>query len=107
MSAVNSSIRDALYEAPGPKTRKRIAVFTVVSLAVLAALLIIVVRQFYITGQLNAKYWSLFTQYTTWRFLGRGLAGTLGVALAAGVVAADAGQNQYQQDCTGNQYCTD
>ena len=91
MSAVNSSIRDALYEAPGPKTRKRIAVFTVVSLAVLAALLIIVVRQFYITGQLNAKYWSLFTQYTTWRFLGRGLAGTLGVALAAGVVAFAAG----------------
>lgn len=87
MSAVNTSIRDALYEAPGPKARKRIAVTTAISLAVLAALVIIVVRQFYITGQLDAKYWSLFTKYTTWRFLGRGLAGTLGVALAAGVVA--------------------
>lgn len=87
MSAANTSIRDALYEAPGPKARKRIAVTTAISLAVLAALVIIVVRQFYITGQLDAKYWSLFTKYTTWRFLGRGLAGTLGVALAAGVVA--------------------
>lgn len=87
MSAVNTSIREALYEAPGPKARKRIAVTTAISLAVLAALVVLVVRQFYVTGQLDAKYWLLFTKYTTWRFLGRGLAGTLGVALAAGVVA--------------------
>lgn len=91
MSAVNTSIRDALYEAPGPKARRRIAVATAISLTVLAVLVIAVIRQFSVSGQLDARYWLLFTKYTTWRFLGRGLAGTLGVALAAGVVAFGTG----------------
>ena len=86
MSAANASIRDILYEAPGPKTRKRIAIATTVSLVALAALLFVIIRQFYITGQLSARYWSLFTRYTTWRFLGRGLAGTIEVALMSSVV---------------------
>lgn len=91
MSAANVSIRDILYEPPGPKTRKRIAVATVISLIALAALLAVIIRQFYITGQLSAKYWSIFTRYTTWRFLGRGLAGTVKVALMASVVTFAAG----------------
>lgn len=91
MSTANVSIRDILYEPPGPKTRKRIAVATVISLIALAALLAVIIRQFYITGQLSAKYWSIFTRYTTWRFLGRGLAGTVKVALMASVVTFAAG----------------
>lgn len=91
MSAANVSIRDILYEAPGPKTRRYIAVATVISLIALAALLVVIVRQFYITGQLSAKYWSIFTRYTTWRFLGRGLAGTVKVALMSSVVTFAAG----------------
>lgn len=91
MSTVNTSIRDALYEAPGPKAHKRIIVATTVSLAVLAALLFVVIRQFYITGQFNSKFWVFFTKYTTWRFIGRGLAGTLKVAITAGVIAFAAG----------------
>ena len=91
MSAANASIRDILYEPPGLKTRKRIAVATVISLIALAALLAVIVRQFYITGQLSAKYWSIFTRYTTWRFLGRGLAGTVKVALMSSVVTFAAG----------------
>lgn len=87
MSNVNTSIRDVLYETPGPKARKRIAIATAISLVMLAALLFAVVRQFYITGQLNSKYWGFFTKYSTWRFLGRGLAGTLKVALMAGLIA--------------------
>ena len=55
MSAANVTIRDALYEAPGPKTKKRIVIFTAVSLAALAALIFLIIRQFYLTGQLNAK----------------------------------------------------
>ena len=87
MSAANVTIRDALYEAPGPKTKKRIVIFTAVSLAALAALIFLIIRQFYITGQLNAKYWSLFTRFTTWKFLAEGLVGTLQVALVSSVVA--------------------
>ncbi|MCH5261349.1 MAG: amino acid ABC transporter permease [Lachnospiraceae bacterium] len=91
MSTANVSIRDILYEAPGPKTRRYIAVATVISLIALTALLVVIVRQFYITGQLSAKYWSIFTRYTTWRFLGRGLAGTVKVALMSSVVTFAAG----------------
>ena len=91
MSAAKVSLRDILYEPPGPKTRKRIAVATAISLIALAALLVVIVRQFYITGQLSAKYWSIFTRYTTWRFLGRGLAGTVKVALMSSVVTFAAG----------------
>lgn len=87
MSAANVAIRDALYEAPGPKTKKRIVIFTAVSLVALAALIFLIIRQFYITGQLNEKYWSLFTRFTTWKFLAEGLVGTLQVALVSSVVA--------------------
>ena len=91
MNTANASIRDILYEAPGPKMRRRIAIATAISLIVLASLIVVIVRQFYVTGQLQAKYWSLFTRYTTWRFLGRGLAGTLEVALMSSVVSFAAG----------------
>lgn len=91
MNTVNHSIRDALYEAPGPKTRKRIIIITAMSLAALAALIGLIVRQFYMTGQLDAKYWSIFTKLSTWRFLGRGLIGTLEVSVGAGAVAFIAG----------------
>ena len=86
MSAGTTSIRDVLYEAPGPKARRWIALGTAASLAALAAVLFLVLRQFYITGQFSAKYWKLFTQYSTWRFLGQGLAGTLKAALTASVL---------------------
>lgn len=91
MSTANTSIRDALYEAPGPKAHKRIVIATAISLAALAALLFVVVRQFYVTGQLNSKFWVFYTKYTTWRFIGFGLAGTLKVAIISGVIAFAAG----------------
>lgn len=91
MSNANVSIRDALYEAPGPKTRRRIAVATAVSIAALILLAAVIIRQFYITGQLAPRYWSFFARPTTWKFLAGGLAGTLKVALAAGVIAFAAG----------------
>ncbi|MBQ1840997.1 MAG: amino acid ABC transporter permease, partial [Atopobiaceae bacterium] len=86
MSA-NVSMRDALYEAPGPKTRRRVAIGTGVSLVLLVALIAFVIRQFYINDQLNPKYWSFFTRWTTWRFLLRGMFGTIKVAIMAGVIA--------------------
>lgn len=86
MSAANASIRDALYEAPGKRAKRRIAIATAVSVAALAALLALIIRQFYISGQLNAKYWTLFTRYTTWRFIGQGLLMTVKVALTAAVI---------------------
>lgn len=86
MSAPRKDIRAALYEAPGPKAKKRIAIATAAALVALAALIVLVIRQLYITGQFSAKYWSFFARGTTWSFLGRGLLGTLEAALAAGVM---------------------
>ena len=86
MKDSRTNIRDALYEAPGPKTRRYTAVGTGVSLAALAFLAGMVIRQFYINGQLAPRYWSIFLRFTTWRFLGQGLLGTLEAAAAAGVV---------------------
>lgn len=91
MSTARVSIKDALYEPPGPKSRKVIGIATAVSLAVLAVLVVLIIRQFYITGQLNARYWSFFGRATTWKFLGKGLLGTLEAAALAGIVTFAAG----------------
>lgn len=89
MSSARSvlSMRDALYEAPGPKTRRRVRVGTAISVVVVILAAAAVVRQFWVTGQLAPRYWSLFLQWTTWRFLGQGLLGTVAVALTAGAIA--------------------
>ena len=81
------SVRDALYEAPGPRTRRLIAVGTTVSALLVCALLALVVRQFYVTGQLAPRYWSFFAEWPIWRFLLQGFVGTVEVALTAGAIA--------------------
>ena len=85
--AVPLSIRDALYEAPGPKTRMKIRVGTAVSAVLVALLLGFVVYQFWATGQLDPRYWEFFTWGSTWAYLMAGLRGTLTVALTAGAIA--------------------
>ena len=81
------SIRDMLYEAPGPKARRRIRVVTAVSLLALAVLLALMLRQFAVTGQFDARYWFFFGKATTWRFLGKGLLTTLKAALTGALIA--------------------
>ena len=56
MNNGQTSIRDALYEAPGPKTRRGIMAGTVVVLLLLAVLIYGVIHQFAINGQLDARY---------------------------------------------------
>lgn len=82
-----TSMRDALYEEPGPRTRRRIVIGTVLSALLVIAGVAAVVRQFYVTGQLAPRYWSFFLEWTTWRFLLQGLLGTVEVAITAGVIA--------------------
>ena len=76
-------VRDALYEEPGPKTRVRIIVATVIASILVLLGLAFVVRQFYITGQLDPKYWEFFGRLTTWKFLGAGFWGTIKAAAVA------------------------
>ena len=81
------SVRDALSEAPGPRARRRIAIVTAVCAVLLALLVALVVRQFYVTGQLAPRYWSFLLEWPTWRFLLQGFVGTVEVALTAGAIA--------------------
>ena len=66
MTDRRTNIRDALYEVPGPKTRAVTRIATAVTLAVIAVVVFLVIRQFYITGQLDARYWSIFTLPEHW-----------------------------------------
>ena len=81
------SMRDALFEAPGPKTRRRILVGTSISVAAIVVLVALAIRQFYVTGQLAPRYWSFFLKGTTWLFLAQGFLGTIEVAVVAGAIA--------------------
>ena len=81
------TMRDALYEAPGPKMRAKIRIGTAISLVAVAALVALVLQRFYVTGQLSVHYWYFFTHLTTWKFLLAGFEGTVKVALTAGAIA--------------------
>ena len=81
------TMRDALYEAPGPRMRAKIRIGTAISLVAVAALVALVLQRFYVTGQLSVHYWYFFTHLTTWKFLLAGFEGTVKVALTAGAIA--------------------
>ena len=81
------TMRDALYEAPGPKMRAKIRIGTAISLVAVAVLVALVLQRFYVTGQLSVHYWYFFTHLTTWKFLLAGFEGTVKVALTAGAIA--------------------
>lgn len=82
-----TSIRDALYEAPGPRTRRLMVAGTVVTGILVIIGIGLVIRQFYVTGQLAPRYWTFLAQHTTWRYLLQGFRGTVSVALTAGVLS--------------------
>lgn len=87
MSAHVTSMRDALYEAPGPKTKKKMLAGTVISLIAVVAFFAWVVYRFWVKGQLSYRYWKVFSWRTTWAYLGQGLIGTFEVAITAGAIA--------------------
>ena len=87
MSAHTTSMRDALYEAPGPRTKRLTIIGTIISLILVSIGLALVVRQFYISGQLDAKYWVFFTKAHTWSYLLDGFVGTMKVAATAGAIS--------------------
>lgn len=82
-----TSIRDALYEAPGPRTRRLMVAGTVLTGILVIIGIGLVIRQFYVTGQLAPRYWTFLAQPTTWRYLLQGFRGTVSVALTAGVLS--------------------
>ena len=80
------TLKEALYEAPGPKTRRNIRIATVFSVIFIAVLIVLMIRQFYVSGQFAHRYWSFFGRMTTWKFFFEGLLGTVKAALMAAVI---------------------
>lgn len=87
MNSADVSIRDFLYEKPGPRMKKIIIAVTLISMIVLLGLLYRVFALFQENGQLDAKYWAFFGKATTWKFIGNGVAGTIKVSLIAGALS--------------------
>jgi glutamate transport system permease protein len=73
-----------MYDAPGPRGRRRILLGSVVSCLIIAALIAFGLWQFASHGQLDPARWAPFTEWAIWEYLLVGLMGTL---LAAAIVA--------------------
>ncbi|PRY63747.1 amino acid ABC transporter membrane protein 2 (PAAT family) [Knoellia remsis] len=83
------STQSVLFDAPGPRARRRHAILTVVGVALLGILLWVVLRKMQSAGQLNPALWEPFlTDRSVWRdYLLKGLWATIKAALISIVLA--------------------
>lgn len=77
----------ALYDVPGPKTKRRVLVGSIIGGTVLLLLVAFVVARLEETGQFREVFWEPFTRPSVQRILLRGLGGTLRAAGVALVLA--------------------
>jgi glutamate transport system permease protein len=82
---------ELLFDVPGPRGRRAVALATAGSLLVGAGLVWLGVRQFAVHGQLASARWSMFTQWPYQRFLLRGLVATLRASAVCTVLALPLG----------------
>ena len=86
-TATSSTATQVLFDAPGPKGRRRILLLSILSMLVIVALLVGALWQFHANGQLDPNKWIVYLRADYLAFLGRGLWGTLKVTAIAAVVA--------------------
>jgi glutamate transport system permease protein len=72
-----------LYDAAGPRGRRRIVAGSVVGLLAMAAVVAVALGRMAAKGAFDADLWKLLTQANVQRLLARGLAATLRAALLA------------------------
>ena len=87
MSTTSSTATQVLFDAPGPKGRRRILLLSVLSVVAILALLAGALWQFQSNGQLDPGKWIVYLRVDYLAFLGQGLWGTLKVTALAAVVA--------------------
>lgn len=80
---MNSTL--SLYDEPGPRTRRRILIWSVVSAVVILGLITLALVQFASKGQLDSDRWLPFLDIGIWEYLGVGLLGTLQAAALTAV----------------------
>ncbi|MFD1211285.1 amino acid ABC transporter permease [Arthrobacter sp. GCM10027362] len=77
-------IQSVLFDAPGPRARRRIIIANIIGVLVLLAVLVFVLVRFAAQDQLTADKWNPFLQADTWlNFLLPGLMATLRAAVVA------------------------
>lgn len=81
----------ALYDAPGPKTRRRIRLTSGITVLAIAGIAALALWQFGSQGQLAPERWTPFLQWDIWRFLLVGLGGTLQAAAVIAVLGGALG----------------
>ncbi|MEJ6541743.1 amino acid ABC transporter permease [Brachybacterium paraconglomeratum] len=87
MSTTSSTATQVLFDAPGPKGRRRILLLSILSVVAILALLAGALWQFQSNGQLDPGKWIVYLRVDYLAFLGQGLWGTLKVMALAAVVA--------------------
>lgn len=76
-----------LYDALGPRGRRRVLIGSVVAGVVITGLAVVAALRLAAKGQFEASRWTVFTQPEVVRFLWEGLLATVRVALTAGALA--------------------
>jgi glutamate transport system permease protein len=82
-----SAVDRVLFDAPGPRARRRIRLLTVLSVVVVAGFVAAALRQLGINGQLESYRWQAFTTGPYIRVLWQGLEGTLKTTGVSAVLA--------------------
>lgn len=77
-----------LYDAAGPRTRRRILIGSIVGGVLLLALAVVVYLRLDSRGIFESRRWDVFADPQVWEFLGRGLIATLQAAGTGAVLAA-------------------
>jgi glutamate transport system permease protein len=77
----------AIFDAPGPRGRRRILLGTLAGALVLAAVIALTVQRLADTGQFRSVFWEPFTRSGVQQILLRGLGATLRAAAVALVLA--------------------
>jgi glutamate transport system permease protein len=80
-----------LYDAAGPRTRRRVLAGSVVGLLVIAAIVGVAVARLAAKGAFDPELWRVLTRNDVQRLLGRGLVATLRAALLAMVLSMAVG----------------
>jgi glutamate transport system permease protein len=86
-----ASTASVLYDAPGPRTRRRVAMASALTAVVILVAVGFALREFASHGQLDPDRWQPFTAWPIWRYLLVGLRGTLEAAALTAVLSAAAG----------------
>jgi glutamate transport system permease protein len=80
-----------LFDEPGPRSKRRILIATVVSLLAIAGVIYLAIARFADSGQLAGSKWSIFTTPLVRTFLWDGFVNTMKLTVVSGVIALPLG----------------